>query len=58
MNDLENRVRVVLHEHAKNQGVRTMPSVTKGQVRKREAWFVATVAVLAASAIASVIVVG
>jgi len=51
--DLENRLRVALHEHAKYQGVRTMPSVTRGQVRKREAWFIATVAVLAASAIAS-----
>jgi hypothetical protein len=52
MNHLENRVRAALHEHANNLGVRTMPSVTREQVRKREAWFVATVSVLAASAIA------
>jgi hypothetical protein len=52
MNDLENRVRAALHEHANNLGVRTMPSVTREQVRKREARFVATVSVLAASAIA------
>ena len=52
MNDLEDRVRTALHEHADNQGVRTMPSMTRGQVRRREAWFVATVSVVAASAIA------
>jgi hypothetical protein len=52
MNDLEDRVRAALHDRADYQGVRTMPSMTRGQVRKREAWFLTTVSVVAASAIA------
>ena len=52
MNDLEDRVRAALHDRAGYQGVQTMPSVTRGQVRKREAWFLTTVSVVAASAIA------
>ena len=47
MNDLEDRVRTALHDRADYQGVRTMPSMTRGQVRKREAWFVSTLSVVA-----------